>query len=135
MLMDLKVRFRLPALPRWLMAGIGLLLLAYGGVCLVIGAGVGDVLKTARRGFPGNGMAALVAMVNSSSTPLKDRNKAVWALGQLGDPQALAPLEGLVTGSPCDHAATICQYELRKAIRQCRGGVNLTRWIWRRSVL
>jgi hypothetical protein len=113
------------------MAGIGLLLLAYGGVCLVIGAGVGDVLKSARGGFPGNGTDALVAMMISMSYPLEERNRAVWALGQLGDPRALPPLEGLVTGAPCDHAAAVCQYELRKAIRQCRGGVSVTRWAWK----
>lgn len=102
---------------------------------MVIGAGVGDVLQTARRGFPGNRTDALLAMVNSSATPLMDRNRAVWAIGQLGDPGALSRLEGLVTGAPCDHAAAICQHELRKAIRQCRGGVNITRWAWKPFVL
>jgi hypothetical protein len=133
--MDPKAQTRRPALNRWLMAGIGLLLLAYGVVCWVIGAGVGDVLQTARRSFPGNGTDVLVAMLKSSATPLLDRNRAVWAIGQLGDRRAVPQLEGLVTGAPCDHAAAVCQYELRKAIRQCRGGVNITRWVWKRFVL
>ncbi len=74
-------------------------------------------------------------MVNSGATPLRDRNRAIWAIGQLGDRRALPPLEGLVTGAPCDHAAAVCQYELKKAIRQCRGGVNITRWAWKRFVV
>lgn len=133
--MDPKAQTGRPALKCWLMAGIGLLLLAYGAVCWVIGADVGDVLQTGRRSFPGNGTDVLVAMLNSNATTLLDRNRAIWAIGQLGDRQALPQLEGLVTGAPCDHAAAVCQYELRKAIRQCRGSINITRWAWKRFVL
>ncbi len=119
----------------WLAAGVGLLLLAYGGMCLVIGAGVDKAAGKARRSFPGDPGTALIAVATSENFPFKDRNRAIWALGQLGDVRALAPLEALLTGKPCDHAAAVCQRELRKAIRQCRGGVNLTRWAWRKSVL
>jgi hypothetical protein len=117
------------------MFGVGLILLAYGGVCLVIGAGVDDVLEKGRVRFSGNDTNALVAMMNSSDIPLKDRNLAVWALGQLGDTRAAASLEKLLTGKPCDHATVVCQRELRKAIRQCRGGANVTRWAWKPFVL
>src|SRR4030042_6144564 len=135
MIMDPKARIRRPALPLWLLAGTGLLLLAYGVMCLAIGTGVDDVLEKARGGFSGKDTNALVAMMNSNDITLKDRNLAVWALGQLGDPRALPSLEDLVTGGPCDHAAGGCQHELRKAIRQCRGGVNITRWAWKPLVL
>lgn len=133
--MDPKAPIKRPALTRWLMLGVGLILLAYGGVCLVIGAGVDDVLEKARVRFSGNDTNALVAMMNSSDIPLKDRNLAVWALGQLGDTRAAASLEKLLTGKPCDHATVVCQRELRKAIRQCRGGANVTRWAWKPFVL
>ena len=133
--MDSKARIRRPALILWLAAGMVFLLLAYGSVCLVIGAGVSDVVHAARRGFPGNSTDVLISVAGSADFPLKLRNRAIWALGQLGDFRALAPLESLKTGKPCDHAAAVCQYELRKAIRQCRGGVNITRWAWKPFVL
>jgi hypothetical protein len=135
MLMDPKTRIKSPALTLWLTAGIGLLLLAYGGVCLVIGAGVDDAMTRALDRFPENGTGALISVARSADFPLKDRNRAVWALGQLGNVRALAPLESLRTGKPCDHAVAVCQRELKKAIRQCRGGVNITRWAWRKFVL
>ena len=123
------------ALVRGVALGAGLLFLAYGLVCWIIGSGVDDVLSRASRSFPGKGSDALIAMVNSEEFPLKERNRAVWALGQLGDARAVSSLEALLTGRPCDHAAAICQYELKKAIRQCRGGLNVTRWAWRQFVL
>ena len=133
--MSSKARIRRPALTLWLMDGTVFLLLAYGVMCLAIGAVVDDALEKAGDGFSGKDANALVAMMNANDRPLKDRNSAVWALGQLGDPRALPSLEGLVTGAPCDHTAAVCQRELRKAIRQCRGGVNITRWAWKPFVL
>ena len=122
-------------LVRGLALGAGLLVLAYGLVCWVIGSGVDDALSRASRRFPGLGSDALIAVMNSGEFPLKERNRAVWALGQLGDAKAVSSLEAQLTGRPCDHAAGVCQYELKKAIRQCRGGLNVTRWAWRKSVL
>jgi len=109
----------------------GLLVLAYGIICWTIGSGVNDVLSRAARHHPGKGSEALIAVMTSEEFPLGERNRAVWALGQLGDAEAVPSLEALVTGKPCEHATSICQYELKKAIRQCRGGLNITRWAWR----
>ena len=58
-------------------------------MCLAIGAGVDNALEKAGGGFPGKDANALVAMMNSNDRPLKDRNSAAWALGQLGDLRAL----------------------------------------------
>jgi hypothetical protein len=111
--------------------GVGILFLAYGVMCLAIGVGVDEALERAHGHYSGEDTAALVAMMNSGDIPLKDRNLAVWALGQLGDTRAGASLEKLLTGEPCDHDSAICQRELKKAIRHCRGGVNITRWAWK----
>jgi hypothetical protein len=112
-----------------------LLLFAYGSVCLIIGAGVGDAMTRALERFPENGTDALIFVAGSADFTLKARNRAIWALGQIGDVRALGRLESLRTGKPCDHGAAVCQHELRKAIRQCRGGVNITRWAWKPFVL
>lgn len=118
-----------------LAAFVGVLALAYGGICLAIGAGIDDAVSKATRAFPGDPAEALIAMATSEDVALKDRNRAIWALGQLGDARALAPLESLLTGKPCDHAVAVCQHEVKKALRLCRGGINVTRWTWRPSVV
>ena len=133
--MEVKAAKKRHGLSLWLAAGIGLVLLAYGGMCLVIAAGVDKAANKARQSFPGDPGMALIAVATSENFPLKDRNRAIWALGQLGEVRALAPLESLLTGKPCDHAVAVCQHEVRKALRLCHGGINITRWTWRPSVV
>jgi hypothetical protein len=116
-------------------AGAGLLFLAFGAMCVVIGGVVDSALERAHENYSGDDTDALIAMMNAGDIPLKDRNRAVWALGQLGDRRAAAAIEKLLTGGPCDHTAAVCQRELKKALRQCRGGINITRWAWRPFVL
>jgi hypothetical protein len=80
---------------------------------------------------PGDRVLALMAYVESPTHALPARNRAVWALGQLGDARALPVLEKHFTGGECDHDRALCQRELRKALRLCRGGTNISAWIWR----
>ena len=80
---------------------------------------------------PGDRVSALMAYIESPSHTLRERNRAVWAVGQLGDARALPVLEKHATGRECDHARALCQYELRKAIRLCRGATNISASIWR----
>jgi hypothetical protein len=115
--------------------GAGILFLAFGVICVAIGTGVDDVLERAHDNYSGDDTDALIAMMNAGDIPLKDRNRAAWALGQLGDQRATPHLEKLLTGGPCDHASAVCQHELKKALRQCRGGINITRWAWLPFVL
>ena len=85
----------------------------------------------ARQRHAGDAVEALVACVEDSALGFKERNRAIWALGQLGERSALPALRGLHTGQPCDHAHTLCQHELDKAIRLIDGGLNVTTWLWR----
>jgi len=70
---------------------------------------------------PGDDVAALVAYMNSDEHDLQQRNLAVWTLGRLRDPHALASLQAVYTGELCDHSKYLCQYELAKAITLCGG--------------
>jgi len=70
---------------------------------------------------PGDHVAALVAYVESPSHGLRQRNRAVWALGQACDERALPVLKRFFTGGKCDHDRRLCQHELAKAIKLCRG--------------
>ncbi|MBP7051353.1 MAG: hypothetical protein KBE65_10095 [Phycisphaerae bacterium] len=69
---------------------------------------------------PSDDVAALLAYVQSEAHSLRERNYAVWALGQARDPRALPVLENHLTGKPCDHARDLCQGELGKAIALCK---------------
>jgi hypothetical protein len=102
--------------------------------CLSIGAGVREIAEEAVRIHQGAPVDALILFMESGDEPWAKRNRAVWALGQLGDPRALPHLRKHYTGQPCDHSRFLCQYELKKAIRLCEGGRNLTAWTWRRFV-
>ena len=70
---------------------------------------------------PGDDIAALLDYVQSDTHPLRQRNHAVWALGQAHDRRALPVLEGYLTSEPCDHARDLCQRELGKAVALCKG--------------
>lgn len=70
----------------------------------------------AQREFGGDRVEALVQIVQSAHRTLRERNRAVWALGRLRDKRGLPVLEKYYTGGECDRARFLCQQELRKAI-------------------
>ncbi|MFB3829631.1 MAG: hypothetical protein ACE15B_22860 [Bryobacteraceae bacterium] len=74
--------------------------------------------REAARRFGGDRVMALAQAVGCDSCPLKQRNHAVWALGEIGDRRALEALRKHYTGAKCDHSTRLCQYELDKAIRK-----------------
>lgn len=112
---------------------IGLVLIAAFavGTTWVIESAVHAASEAALAERPGDPVTALMAYVESPAHTLQARNRAVWALGQLADARALPVLEKHVTGRPCEHDRALCQYELSKAIRLCRGTPNVLASIWR----
>ena len=133
---------RLTATRRWRswsyrgLLGVGVLgTLAFLTISWQIGSGVHAAGTMAVREYGGDRVSALIAYADSPSHSLRDRNRAVWALGHIGDPRALPFLEKQYTGKPCDHDRMLCQRELETAIRLCRGGVNLPALVWRHAVM
>jgi hypothetical protein len=104
-----------------LIAVIVLCAAAAGATYWSIQSGLSDAIDMAQAAHPnpGNDVAALVAYVDSDQHDLERRNRAVWALGRIGDPMALLVFEKYYNGAPCDHETRLCQYELAKAINQC----------------
>jgi hypothetical protein len=102
---------------------------------VMIGSGVRRFSRAAQARFPGKRAEALIAMVECESCDMRDRNHAVWALGQLDDPRALAVLERYHTGEKCDHVHSLCQKTLGIALRHLRqednnrGEAFLWRWM------
>ena len=88
--------------------------------------------------FGGDCVEALAALAESDSHSYIERNRAVWALGQLADERALPALLSLQSGVPCERPCRrdkhLCQYEVEKAIKWCRQGTLFSRWM-RASVL
>ena len=74
---------------------------------------------------------ALIAVLQSKDISFERKNEAIWALGQLADEKALPTLEALQTGipcpTPCPRYKIICQREVEKAIKWCRGEAWLMR--------
>ena len=98
-------------------------------VCFDIRAGVKEISAEATQQYPGDRVEALITYVNSENKSLRQRNRAVWALGQIGDKRALPTLDKSYTGGPCDHDSLLCQHELKKAIKLCKGSFNATAWM------
>ena len=118
----------------WAIPGAaGLLIVGFLWVSWQIGSDVRSTCDLAMREHEGDRVTALMSYVSSSSHSLRDRNRAVWTLGNLGDARALPLLEKYRTRKPCDHERTLCQREVEKAIQLCRGGVNLPAMVWRRA--
>ena len=105
------------------------LFIAFLWVCFDIRSGVKKISAEATQQYPGDRVEALIAYVKSDDHNLRQRNFAVWALGQIGDKRALPVLKQFYTGGPCDHDHYLCQYELQKAIKLCEGNFNATAWL------
>ncbi len=102
---------------------------AYGICCYSIYGGLKKITAEAFSIPGGDKITALAAYVEDESRNLSGRNRAVWALGQIGDDRALPLLEKYFTGEVCSHERFLCQHELQKAIRKCRGGLNAASWV------
>ena len=105
------------------------LFVAFLCICFSIRSSAKEISAMAVREFPGDRIVALMTYVDSKNYGLRQRNRAVWALGQIGDERALTTLEKFCTGGPCDHESRLCQGELQKAIKLCKGSLNATAWL------
>ena len=108
---------------------LALLLILFVMVSWSIRSSVKSICAEATQEHAGDRIEALMAYVNSEDHTLRERNHAVWALGQIGDERALPALERFYTGQPCNHDTSLCHRELGKAIKLCKGGLNLTAWL------
>ena len=97
--------------------------------------GVREIAETARQEYKGDTVESLMALLRSESHSFKDKNRAIWALGQIGDKRALPELKRLDTDEiqpkPWDPNRIIVQYSVEKAIRQIKDGFIATRWMYR----
>ncbi len=117
--------------------GIGVMffLLTFFVSANLIGDEVENRCKIARQEYEGDCIEALMRLTEDETTDYREKNNAIWALGQLGDKRALLFLQKYYT----DHDSNdrikqdeaLSQYELYKAIKLLNGGFNATAFIWR----
>ena len=108
---------------------LAFLLVAFVMIWWSLSSSIKDISAEATSLYPGDRVEALMAYVESENHSLRQRNLAVWALGQIGDQRALPVLEKSYTGGPCDHDNFLCQGELQKAIKKCKSSFNATAWL------
>jgi hypothetical protein len=58
--------------------------------------------------YGGERIPALINYVDDPRRSFKRRNRAIWALSQLGDGRALPVLEKHITGRDCRHGTDLC---------------------------
>jgi hypothetical protein len=91
-------RFTVTAVVTIFIVLLGLL----AGDGLIIGSYLRLFSRKAQSQFPGKRVEALIALVQCQSCDRRDRNSAVWALGQLDDQRALPVLESCYAGNHCE---------------------------------
>lgn len=108
------LRIGLPAIA--LIAVAGLLAVRVGIV-----HGIDAASDKALAAYPGSPdrVSALMSFVNDPEQSLADRDRAVWALGQMRDSRALPVLWIHAKDEECRHGDQLCRYELAKAIALC----------------
>lgn len=117
--------------------GVCILLLFFVIGVTWIGLDVKSQCAAAQSDYGGDCVEALVSLVEDESRGYRNRNNAIWALGQLGDSRSHKVLQGLYTGvipprEPLDQG--ISQYELRKAVDLTGGGQNPLAMFWRFNI-
>lgn len=77
---------------------------------------------------------SLIQTIQSDKTSVREKNSAVWTLGQLADKKALSFLYELDKETPgqdrCSYDNYLCKYEIKKAIKWCENG-NVTSWMYK----
>ena len=118
----------------WLVLGAGLFILLFLVTTTLIGVEVKGRCLAAQGKYQGDCIEALVKTLEDKGNSFRERNYAIWSLGQLGEKKALSVLETFYTGNISSRESYddgLSQYELRKAINLIKSGINLSAPVWR----
>jgi len=100
---------------------------------LLIRRDVKKICESETRRYSKSCVRSLTIALDDETRDFKERNSAVWALGQLADKNALPVLRKHYTGNIPKRESlsnAISQYELKKAIKWCEKG-NMTSWMYK----
>ena len=121
---------------------LSVILIGFAAFCILcaislsmIYSGVESICEIASNKFESDNVEALISLIKSDEFSFKQKNKAIWALGQIGDRRALPLLQKLDTDEiqkkPIHSDKYIVQYSVEKAIRQIKSDFIVTRWMYR----
>ncbi len=115
-------------------AGILFVFLTFLITSLCIGKSVQRQCKAAQENYEGDCTEALIQAVEDTNAPSRERNSAIWALGQIGAGKATPILEKYYTGNipprePLEEG--VSQYELKKGLHLTQGGFNISALVWK----
>lgn len=117
--------------------GVSILGLFFVVICTWIGVDVKTRCQEAKKDYKGTCVETLSQLLDDENQAFRNRNSAIWALGQLGNKQALPMLEKYYTGDIPDREPwneVVSQYELKKAIKLLNDGKNITAIFWRYGI-
>ena len=114
--------------------GLSIIILFFFILGTWIGYDAKTICQNAKRTYEGDCIESLISLLKDEKQGYRERNNAIWALGQFGDTRALPVLKSYYTGNIPDREPldkTISQYELKKAVNLAGGGTNISAFIWR----
>jgi len=120
----------------WILLVSGFIVLTFLITSTWIGISVRDQCQVAKGKYQGDCVEVLMQTVDDDNNSLRDRNYAIWSLGQIGDDRALPIIEKYYTGNIPDrepYDETLSQYEMKKTIKLLNGGSNWTHIVWKLS--
>ena len=113
---------------------IGAVILAFAGMTgSQLHSSVKSICLIAKNEFKKDCVSSLIETVKSEKFLFRDRNRAIWALGQIADSKALPFLTELnrsLQDRKTDGEHGLSKFEVEKAIKWCMKG-NLTSWMYR----
>lgn len=101
-------------------------------IYLVLFFEVRDICRSAQKEYKSDCVVSLLKVLDEDNETIKQKNDAIWALGQLADKRALKKLEYMFVADYPDREPldkVISNYEIEKAIRWIENG-NLTSWMY-----
>ncbi len=118
-----------------ILISLAVLIILFAISLRMIYTGVKSICEIASEKFETDNVEALISLIESDAFSFKQKNRAIWALGQIGDRRALHLLRKLDTDEiqekPLDSDKYIVQYSVEKAIRQINSNFIITRWMYR----
>lgn len=118
----------------WLFVGVGVFILFFLVTTTWIGVDVREKCLVAQGRYDNEDcVESLILALKDEENSIRERNGAIWALGQLGDDRALPVIKEFYTGIIPDrepYDETLSQYEMKKAINLLESDFNLSHLSW-----